>query len=102
MSGILNRTMRIENRKGRYRFGDWNIVNTSQGGCWEPRNFSVGKQDISIAADAALDVDPDDQINKVDMITFDWDRRDPFFRDPMSNRPLMGGNLRHWLRHSFS
>lgn len=102
MSGVLNRTMRIENRKGRYRFGDWNIVNTSIGPCWEPRYMPLGVHDKSMAADTALSVDPDDQINRIDMITFDWDRRDPFHRDPKSRRPLIGGNLTYWVRHSFN
>lgn len=101
MSGILNRTMRMEMRNNRVRFADWNIVNTSIGPCWEPRYISLGVHDKSLAADTDQVVDLDDQINKIDMITFDYDRRDPFHRDPFSNRPLIGGNLQYWLDHDF-
>ena len=101
MSGILNRTVRMEERENRYRAFDWNIANTSIGACWEPRNFPVSRSDVSEAADTVLDVNPDDMINKVDMITFDADRRDPFSRDPFSNMVLIGGALRYWIAHTF-
>jgi len=101
MSGILNRTVRMEERNNRYRSFDWNVVNTIVGGCWEPRNFPVSSRDISEAADTVLALDPDDMINKIDMVTFDVDRRDPFFRDPFTNMALMGGSLRYWIAHTF-
>jgi len=102
MSGILNRTIRMETRNNRVRFGDWNIVNTSIGPCWEPRYIMLGVHDKSLAADTEQTVDQDDQINRIDMITFDWDGRDPFHRDPKSNRPLIGGRVFYWLDKDFS
>ena len=80
---ILNRTIRYEARNGRFRRGDFNLVNTSLGGMWEPRYLEGN------GAGEATDLD--DHINRVDKIEFDWDRRNPFHRDEKSGAPLIGG-----------
>lgn len=81
---ILNRTVRMESRNGRVRPFDWNSVNTSVGACWEPVSMKR-------AGDGFDEVDQDDCINRVDRVEFDVDGRDPYYRDPESNMPLIGG-----------
>jgi len=81
---VLHRTVRMESRKGRVRPFDWNSVNTSIGGGWEPRVLSIN-------ADGFNEVDQDDCINRVDRIEFDADNRDPYHRDSYHNTPLIGG-----------
>lgn len=81
---VLHRTVRMEVTAGRVRPFDWNTVNTSVGACWEPRSsLRIG--------DGFDEVDQDDCINRVDKIEFDADGRDPYYRDPKSNTPLIGG-----------
>ncbi len=84
--GILHRTLRVERKKDRIRFSDWNVVNTSAGMCWEPRRLSDYSYEV-----AGETIDPNDCIQRIDRIDFDADGRDPYFRDSASNLPLMGG-----------
>jgi len=89
---ILMREVRIESRNGRFRFFDWNVINASIGGCWEPV-YTGGNN-------SGGTVDFDDAINRVDKIGTGVDFRNPYFRDPDSNMPLIGGIM--FLGRSFA
>jgi len=82
-AAILMREVRMEARNGRFRFFDWNIVNTSIGGCWEPVYIKGNNSGGT--------VDFDDAINRIDKVGTGVDFRNPFHRDPKSNRALTGG-----------
>lgn len=81
---ILNREIFFEARNGRFRKFDWNSVNTSLGGCWEPVQFNH-------ANNSGEELDFDDCINRVDKISINKDFRNPYHRDPDSNQILTGG-----------
>lgn len=89
---ILYREKQVENRNGRYRDSDWNIVNTELGAMWEP----VYKG----ANESGQEVDPDDCINRIDHVNYGFDRRDPFYRDS-SGMALIGGHLSFGTQHAF-
>lgn len=96
---ILNRTMRVINRKNRIRFTDWNLVNTSMGGAWEPRNLSP----LLFGSESKCEsIDPDDMFQRIDSIEYDADGRDPFHRDPDSNMALIGGKLMLGVAETYS
>lgn len=81
--GVFHRTIRFENRNGRFRRFDWNTVATHAGAGWEPVRHDMGSR--------LADCESDGPINRVDKIEFDADFRDPFYRDPVTNQPLIGG-----------
>lgn len=89
---ILMREVRFETRNGRFRFFDWNVVNTSNGGCWEPKYFGGNN--------SGENVDFDDAINRIDKVSTGVDFRNPYYRDPDSNIPLTGGIV--FLGRSFA
>ena len=69
-NAILHRTISFENKKGRFRRTDWNLVNTPAGGGHEP----VYLDDLVFEAPPAA-IDLDDDINRVDKIRMDGDGR---------------------------
>jgi len=91
---ILYRTKFVEHRKNRWRFSDWNIVNTSIGACWEPVSFS-GTDGAGVSS-----MGLDDCINRVDELSTDFDWRDPHYRDEYGEI-LIGGNLSLGRDHNF-
>ncbi len=90
---ILHRTLRLEERNGRFRMFDWNLVNTSNGGCWEPRNFQESAMD-------GTPFYPDDCINRIDRVSIDIDWRDPYHSE--GGQRLMGGHVVLGVERSFS
>lgn len=82
-AAILMREVRMEARNGRFRFFDWNIVNTSNGACWEPVYFGGNTSGEAISFD--------DAINRIDKVGTGIDFRNPYHRDSDSNIALIGG-----------
>ena len=91
-TGVLNREVLIEARNGRFRFFDWNLVNTSNGGCWEPRDFGFNNE--------GKEVDFDDAIRRIDKVSTGVDFRDPYHRDG-SGTALVGGILSTGRKFTF-